>query len=360
MKSLTMFNLLDRYIAKQVISASLLILFLLIMLRAIFSILEESNSIGKGSYELADALLFVALMLPQKILELFPMGVLIGALFGLGILAANNELTVMRSAGMTTWKIAGATLKASLILMIGVLILSEIIAPAASKYAQQLRTSALSDGKLSRSETGLWAKRDNQIIHISSIHKNGEMHSISIFELDKNYRVKKLTEAKIARVIDEKWFLFNVTETHFYSEKIDKKTLDKITWQNPIDEDNIDTLTLKPETLNIRNLIKYRQYLTNNSLDATEIELAIWQKIFLPFSIAIMMILAASFVFGPMRDVSMGARILTGVMLGFGFHLAKQSFGPISLIYGMSPFVGALLPLLVFFGLAVWLMRKSG
>jgi len=355
-----MFNLLDRYIAKRVILASLLILFLLIMLRAIFSLLEESRLIGRGDYEMADAFLYVALMLPQKILELFPMGVLIGSLFGLGMLAANNELTVMRSAGMTTWRIAGATLKASLILMVGVLFLSEIVAPAASKYAQQLRTSSLSDGKLSRSATGLWAKRDNQIIHISSIHKNGEMHGISLFELDKNYQVKKLTEAKTASVTDEKWFLFEVTESHFFSDRVDKKYFDKMNWKNPIDEDNIETLTLKPETLNIKGLLKYKKYLTNNSLDSGEIELAIWQKILLPFSLAIMMILAASFVFGPMRDVSMGARVLTGVMLGFGFHLAKQSFGPISLIYGMSPFIGALIPLLVFSSLAIWLMRKSG
>lgn len=355
-----MINRLERYIARHVISASLLILFLLIILRAMFSFLDESKSIGKGSYEMADALLYVALMSPQKVLEVFPMGVLIGSLFGLGMLAANNELTVMRAAGMTTWKIAGATLKASLILMIAALVLSEIVAPVASKSAQQLRTSALSEGKISRSATGLWAKRDNQIIHIASIHKSGEMHSISIFELDKDHRLIKLTEAKNAKIIEGTWFLFEVTQEFFNSDQIDKRLTDKMKWQNPLDEDNIETLTLQPETLNIKGLLKYQQYLSNNALDSKEVELVIWQKLFLPLSIAIMMLLAASFVFGPMRDVSMGARILTGVMLGFGFHLAKQSFGPISLIYGVSPFVGAFIPLVVFASFAYWFMKKSG
>ncbi len=45
-----MFSLLDRYIARHVISASVLILFLLVVLRAMFGLLEESNAIGKGSY----------------------------------------------------------------------------------------------------------------------------------------------------------------------------------------------------------------------------------------------------------------------------------------------------------------------
>ena len=91
---------LDSYIAQHVVLASLLILFLLISLRALFALLEESNSIGRGNYELADAVLYVGLMLPQKVLELFPMGVLIGSLFGLGVMASHNELTVMRASGM--------------------------------------------------------------------------------------------------------------------------------------------------------------------------------------------------------------------------------------------------------------------
>lgn len=354
-----MFSLLDRYIAKHVIEASLLILFLLIMLRAMFGILEQSHFIGRGNYQLADAFLYVGLMLPQKIIELFPMGVLIGSLFGLGNLASNNEITVMRSAGMTTWRIAGATLKASLILMVIVLFLSEIVAPVASKSAQQLRTAALSEGKLSRSATGLWAKRDNQIIHIGSILKNGIMNDLTLYQLDKNYQLVKLTEAKNAKVIDDEWFLFLVKQTEFLGTEIIKKRFNKLTWKNPIDQENIETLTLKPETLNIKGLIKYQNYLTSNALDAREIQLAIWQKVLLPISIAIMMLLAASFVFGPMRNASMGARLLTGVMLGFGFHLTKQSFGPISLLYGVSPFVGAVIPLIVFAGFAYWLMRKS-
>ena len=390
-----MMSLLDRYIARHVIAASGLVLFVLIMLRAMFAMLQESNSIGKGSYQMADALLYVALILPQKFLELFPMGVLIGSLFGLGTLASNNELTVMRAAGVTTWRIAGSALKASVILMSFALLLSEIVAPVASKSAQQLRTAALSEGKITRSEIGIWAKNrvlvdsnssinkspqqsllkntsdadysdaDNQIIHIESIHKSGKMTNVTLYQIDKEFRLVKLTESKSASFINDEWFLFDVTETTFSFEsvnnaaRISKKFYQKLKWENPLDQDNIDTLTLKHETLNINGLIKYENYLSSNSLDSAEVELSIWQKLLMPISVAIMMLLATSFVFGPMRDVSMGARVLSGILLGFGFHLAKQSFGPISLIYDVSPFIGAVIPLIGFTGLSVWLMRKS-
>jgi len=396
-----MMSQLDRYIARHVIAASGLVLFVLIALRAMFAMLQESNSIGKGSYQMADAFLYVALILPQKFLEVFPMGVLIGALFGLGTLASNNELTVMRAAGVTTWRIAGSALKASIILMIFALLLSEVVAPVASKSAQQLRTAALSDGKITRSENGLWAKNrvldeaviaanksnqnslgqsssaaenlstnyseaDNQIIHIESIHKSGKMTNVSLYQIDKEFRLVKLTESRSASYINNEWFLFDVTETSFRFEsssqpaQISKNHYKKLKWENPLDQDNIDTLTLKHETLNINGLMKFENYLSSNLLDSAEVELSIWQKLLMPISVAIMMFLATSFVFGPMRDVSMGARILSGILLGFGFHLAKQSFGPISLIYDVSPFIGAIIPLVGFTGLAVWLMRRSG
>ncbi len=350
---------LDRYIAQHVVMASLLILFLLIALRAMFALLEESNAIGRGNYELADAVLYVGLMLPQKVLELFPMGVLIGSLFGLGVMASSNELTVMRASGMTTWRIAGSTLKASFVLMVWVLFLSEVVAPAASKSAHQLKTVALSGGKITSSSSGLWAKNDQQIIQISSLLSNGNLYDIYFYDLDEQYHLTQLTHAKSAKQIKGQWFLFDVTKTQFLTDRVVKILSEKEVWNNPLDKSNIETLTLKPETLNIRGLVNYQDYLNKNQLDSGEVTLAFWQKIMMPFSIAVMMLLAASFVFGPMRDVSMGARILTGVMLGFGFHLVKQSFGPISLLYGVSPFFGAITPLLIFAGVAVYLMRKS-
>ncbi|MCF6193541.1 MAG: LptF/LptG family permease, partial [Kangiellaceae bacterium] len=210
-----------------------------------------------------------------------------------------------------------------------------------------------------------YSDADNQIIHIESIHKSGKMTNVTLYQIDKEFRLVKLTESKSASFIDDEWFLFDVTETSFIFEsasqaaRISKSSYQKLKWENPLNQDNIDTLTLKHETLNINGLMKYENYLSSNSLDSAEVELSIWQKLLMPISVAIMMFLATSFVFGPMRDVSMGARILSGILLGFGFHLAKQSFGPISLIYDVSPFIGAVIPLLGFTGLSVWLMRKS-
>ncbi len=354
-----MFNLIDRYISRQVIISSLLMLFLLASLRSMFGLLDELGALGRGDYQLSDALLYTGLMFPARLLEFFPMSVLIGALFGLGNMASNSELTVMRAAGMTTWRIAGSAIKASLLLMLLVISISEWIVPHSSKAAHQLRTGAISGGELSFSKTGLWAKKDGQIIQIGNVLSDGQLRDLSLYQLSFEQGLESIIKAEKAVKSDHQWILQNVIETQFFKQQVKTTYQDTRLWVNPLEQSQIDTLTLEPETLNLVGLVDYLEYSRESGLESKALELALWNKILQPVAIAVMMFMAASFVFGPMRNVSMGARILSGVMLGFVFHLANKSFGPVSLVFDFWPLIGALIPLIIFTSVGYWLMKRN-
>lgn len=55
-----------------------------------------------------------------------------------------------------------------------------------------------------------------------------------------------------------------------------------------------------------------------------------WSKIFQPLSVAVMMLMALSFIFGPLRSVPMGVRVVTGISFGFIFYVLDQIFGPLT------------------------------
>lgn len=60
------------------------------------------------------------------------------------------------------------------------------------------------------------------------------------------------------------------------------------------------------------------------------------------------------------RSVPMGVRVVTGISFGFVFYVLDQIFGPLTLVYGIPPIIGALLPSASFFLISLWLlMRKS-
>ena len=61
-----------------------------------------------------------------------------------------------------------------------------------------------------------------------------------------------------------------------------------------------------------------------------------------------MIFLAVPFVFGSLRNASMGLRLVVGVTIGFVFYLLIQYIGILSLILSVSPIMGAGLPMVLF------------
>jgi lipopolysaccharide export system permease protein len=72
-----------------------------------------------------------------------------------------------------------------------------------------------------------------------------------------------------------------------------------------------------------------------------------------------MLLVALSFIFGPLRSVSMGARIMMGVFTGILFFLSNEVLGSLSLVYQLSPMFGAFMPSAIFTAVAWYLMAKK-
>ena len=73
----------------------------------------------------------------------------------------------------------------------------------------------------------------------------------------------------------------------------------------------------------------------------------------------VMLLLALSTVFGPLRSINMGTRILAGIALGFGYYVLNQIVAPFSLVYGIYPIFGASFATVIFSFLAVYLLRRN-
>ena len=51
-----------------------------------------------------------------------------------------------------------------------------------------------------------------------------------------------------------------------------------------------------------------------------------------------------AFLFGPLRSVTLGQRVFTGVLVGFVFRIAQDLLGPSSLVFGFSPLLAVVVP----------------
>jgi lipopolysaccharide export system permease protein len=75
---------------------------------------------------------------------------------------------------------------------------------------------------------------------------------------------------------------------------------------------------------------------------------------------AVMVMVAISFIFGPLRSVTMGFRVFTGLIVGLLFKYMQDLLGPMSVVFGFNPVIAILLPIAVSAVVGVVLMRRAG
>ena len=355
-----MIKILDVYIGKAILFATMICLFTLVGLSAVIKYVEQLRVVGRGTYGLVEALMFVLLKMPREITIFFPMAALLGALIGLGALASSSELVVIQAAGQSRFKIVLSAMKTAVPMMIIVMLMGEYVAPYSEQKAVELRGESISGQSIIRAQKGVWAKDKENFINIGEVNNGSELHNVTIYEFSESQRLVKTTQASKAVYVKKYWELTGIRITYFDSGSISVVEQPSLRWHSTLTPEKLDVVTIDPEDLSISGLYSYITYLDSNKQDAASYELALWRKIFQPISIGVMILLALSFVFGPLRTVTMGARILMGVIAGFTFYLASETFGPISLVYSLPPLIGAVVPSAIFTLIAVVQLRKHG
>jgi len=357
-----MMNKIDRYIAKSVLAGILIVLLVLVGLFVFFSFIDEVDDIGKQRYGLWEAVQYVILEIPRHIYDLFPSAALLGSLLGLGTLANNSELTVMRAAGVSIMRIALSVLKVGLILTLVTMLIGETIAPQSEQHASSMRSSAQSEHENQQmvfsSRYGFWARDGNDFINIRTIFPDGGFGFISLYEFDAAQHLRALTYAKKAYYQDGQWILKEVEKHTISATQVTREFSESTTWEAVLNPELVKIVVVRPQKLSSLGLHKYIQYLRQNGRRTAQYELAFWTRLSYPLVGITMIFLAIPFIFGTLRSVSIGQRILVGALLGVGFHMLNQTTGNLGLVYGISPAISAFLPATIFLFIAIILMRR--
>ncbi|OAT27046.1 LPS export ABC transporter permease LptG [Proteus myxofaciens] len=356
-----MFGVLDRYIGRTILQSILMTLFMLVSLSGIIKFVDQLRKVGQGDFTTLDAGIYAILNVLKDVQIFFPMAALLGALLGLGALATRSELVVMQASGFTRLQIAGSVMKTAIPLVILTVLIGEWGAPQGEQYARNYRAEKIMGNSLVSTNRGMWAKDGNQFIYINRVKNQNEMQGISLYDFDDNRKLTSVRYASSAVYDKDKktWMLNQVEESDLTdSQKITGKKLISLEWKTRLSPEKLSVVALDPDALSISGLYQYVKYLKQSGQESANYELNFWKKIFAPISVAVMMLMALSFIFGPLRTVAMGLRIVTGIAFGFLFYIVNEVSGRLSLVYGIPAVLAALIPGLLFLILSLWLLMK--
>ena len=347
----------DYYLGRSVLVATLAVLALLTGLDSLISIIDESDDIGNG-YEFGDVLIYVGYTVPRRIHEFVPFAGLIGALVALGRLAASSELVVLRASGVSLGGIAAMVLKPALIMAVFGFAVGEFVAPHAEQLAMSHRALAQRSESAVAGRFGAWNRDGNTFIHVDAVQRGGIAYGVTLLTFDDDHRLVRSLIAERGTYADNYWMLEQVSSTHLEdgATSVQQETLWR--WDTDITPDLLTLDVVEPETLPILQLWPYARYLQRQGMVFVDIELAFWRKLLQPLATLALVLVAMSFIFGPLREGTMAARIFVGIIVGVVFRISQDFFGPASLIFGFDPLLAALSPIAVCWFGGLWLLWR--
>jgi lipopolysaccharide export system permease protein len=352
-------EILDRYIGKAMVVSVITVLAVLIALDTVISFAGEAMNIGRANYDIWSAISYVGLNIPQKAYLLFPTVALLATMLSLGGLAGNSELIAMRSAGVSVSRIAWAVLKTGMVITILVVIVGEFVAPKAVQYAKLIRVNAMNKKISLNTDFGLWARDGANYIHVRRVEEDDRLVGISVYIYDKQQQLQETLSSPYAEYQGGHWVMYDVTKRTISDKTIKQDFYATMDWYTQLKPDVVNVVSVTPENLSIVKLKGYIEYLKINGLNSKEYELIFWSKLIAPVTVAAMIILAVPFVFGSLRSVGLGQRIIVGFILGLGFFVFSRLVGNAGLIYIDYAWIPAILPTLVVLGISIFLLKRT-
>ncbi|WP_323847050.1 LPS export ABC transporter permease LptG [Microbulbifer magnicolonia] len=347
---------LDLYIARTIALAVGAVLLVILGLDLIFAIVDQLGEL-EGDYQFADAVQYVAWTLPDRIYEQLGFSALVGCLVGLGTLAGTSELTVMRAAGVSIGRITWAVMKPVLLLIVLGMALAEFVIPKTNQVAESRKAMALGELEASGLEQGLWLRDGGEFVHFNAALPDGVLYGITRYRFGEDRELQRVEFSERGRFDGEQWLLENSRATTFGADRSMSEITPRSEWQTDILPELFALVVPLPSDLSPRNLWSYGKFLDRKGEDSSRYWLQFWKKMLQPLTIASLVMVAISFIFGPLREVTTGLRVFTGVIVGIVFQTLQDMLGPSSLVFGFPPFIAVLLPILLCFAVG-WLLLK--
>ncbi len=355
----------DRYLGQVAILGILAVWVAMSLLAITFNLLNELRA-TTGNYGALQAFWFVFLSLPRTAYQMFPVSALIGALIGVGGLAAANELVAFRTAGISRLRIAGAALAGTLLLTIGVMVMGEWIAPVAEQQGRAYRLGKIIDQAIVGGQRGMWIRDGDQIVNIQlpllSDNRDQQFvdfRDVVIYSFENGNRLRTITRAESAVHDGDHWTLDTVSRLDLTDELVRSSTFEQVPWDTRVKPALLDAAVTRPPYMSIRSLFDQVQFLGQNGLDNRVYKAELFAKIFFPFSVVALVLAGMPFVFGLARHQTPGVRIFIGMSMGILFTIVNGAVQNIGSAYGIHAAVSALAPSALIALTGVLVLRRS-
>jgi lipopolysaccharide export system permease protein len=328
-------------------------------------LIGELQDVGQGGYDVLHALASVAYTAPRRAYTLFPTAAVVGALMGLGQLAASSELTALRALGLSRRRLSGAVALSLAVLTLLMVVNGETLMPWAQRQADAVKAQARSNNAILAQYSGVWAREGDMFLNAYSGTQRSEgadhwleLRNVNLYQFDDEGRLASIAQALIAEHRKSGWVLRNVTRTRFSERSVVQETIPIERWKTQLDDAALAASMTRPRYLPAAELRQSIEYFQRNGLDAGDFEEIYWGRWFYPLNVLALCLAAVPFAFGSLRSGGLGKRLFIGIVFALGFWMLQTLFGNLAQAFKIDVRIALLLPLVVMMGVSMALFRR--
>lgn len=348
---------LDLYVLRTVLGGTLVTLGALLGLAVILLLLDEIDKV-EGAYTVGKALIFVLYMLPGYMLEFFPLATLVGSLMALGQLAAGNEITAIRAAGVSLGRLARPVLVAGVLLGLAGMLIGETLGPLGQTQARLMRAEALGHTLSMQGDQGLWLREQERFVHVGYVTPGGELHQVRAFTFGPDQTLREAILIDQATPRAQGWDARKVSSNTFRPEAVSMAFDAERSLPALVPTKLLNVLVVLPQYMSMGELWRYGRFLDANGLESAPYWLAWWGKLFAPLQVVAMLLLALPFALATRRSGGAGQRMVIGILLGLALLILTRLLTQGGLLLGLPPMLAALLPPVLFLAIAILALQR--
>lgn len=352
---------LDRYITRHANRTIFVVVTILVVLISLFALFEELDA-AREAYDFSAAATYVMKTMPRRFDEILVYGLFLGYLIALGHLAETNELTVVRVSGMSPTRIAFSLAPSMVLWLVISFAVSEFLAPNSERDAEVGKLKAQYGENALGRLGGLWLRVGQLYMRVNAIGDDGRIQGVVQYWLDPSDTLIETINAEYGDYDDElgRWTLYTGARTVLSPASAETFHFDTWTWPNALTPDLLASQAyVEPNKMSLAALARQIEFARTQSVEVAEYELAFWSRVLKPLTYLGLTLFALAVVMGPLRQVGMGLRLTFGIFAGLGFKYLQDLFAPAALVFNIPALIAILIPIGVYWAIAILLIRRN-
>ncbi len=338
----------EKYIVRIFFNKFLMITLIFASLIIILSILEEISFFKNEEASILFPYFLTLLGAPITLFEIFPFVFLLSTQFFFYDLFKNEELTLLKTNGLSNLKIIRTLFITSFIIGIFTVLIYYNAASKLKFFYTDIKNNFSNDNKYLAvvTDSGLWLKDEinsSTVIIKANYIENNFLIDVIINEFDNNFDLVKTIVSEKVDIDNKNWVVENPAVT---SKNITDKSDIQLIFETNFDKEKINSMFANISTLNILELFDLKKDYENLGYSSDEIIIHLLRLSSTPLLFSVLTVLSSVIMFNFKKDKSLFFYIISGILMSVIIYYINFMFSSLG-NNGKIPIISSIfLPLL--------------